>query len=192
VRNAAREEALWRLVEAEGITVKYEALSHVPEKIYGLYLWSKALGPLIILDSSLLHRRRLHKCVLAEEVGHHFTTARSNLLVAHTSYRLEVEMGRDERRALQWATEFLVPNEDLFRAIRKGYRSISELAEYFDVTEWFLHRKLELMPWGWQQPSFRQENRELWRRKTGKTHLHGKGHPYYFTRWKADHHGCNR
>lgn len=168
MRNAARESALWRLVEVEGITVKYEALSHVPESIYGLYVWSRALGPLIILDSSLLYRRQLRKCVLAEEVGHHFTAARSNLLVAHTSYRLEIEMGRDERRALRWATEFLVPDKELFRAIEKGYRTIPDLAEYFDITEWFLQRKLDLTPW--QYRSVRQENRDPGGKKPGETY----------------------
>jgi Zn-dependent peptidase ImmA (M78 family) len=176
-------------VEAEGITVKYEALSHVPERIYGLYMWSRALGPLIILDFSLLQRRRLHKCVLAEEVGHHFTAARSNLLVAHTSYRLEVDMGRDERRALRWATEFLVPDKELFRAIEKGYRTIPELAEYFDTTEWFLCRKLDLTPW--QHQNVGQENRDSWRRMAKQTYLCKKGHPFCFQGW-IHQNGCNR
>lgn len=133
---------LWEIIEREKIGVKYIDLSHVPENIHGLYFYEKRIGPLIILDTQLKHSRRLHKCVLAEEIGHFYTSPRTNLLVTYTSANLQIVESQDERKALQWGTDFLIPDAELIKALAEGYHSCFELAEYFDVTEWFMYRKL--------------------------------------------------
>lgn len=134
-------ERLWQIIHKENIWVEYCRLGG-PEKVRGLYLWYD--GPLILLDEGLLNQPRLHKCVLAEEIRHFYTASpSSNLLVVHTSYSREVAVSRDERRALKWATDFLMPDREFFLALKRGYRTCHDLAEYFDVTEWFVHRKWE-------------------------------------------------
>ncbi len=111
-----------------------------PEWVNGLYLWDD--GPVILLDKRLLKHPRLYKCVLAEEIGHYFTAPVSNLLVVHTSYNREIAMSADERRALKWATDFLIPDHKLLAAMHCGCLTVHELADHFQVTEWFMHRKL--------------------------------------------------
>jgi len=136
---------LWDIVNKENIKVRYKDFSQLPENIHGLYLYDHKLGPIIVLDKQLLHTHRLHKCVLAEEIGHFYTAARTNLLSVHTSANLQTMEAQDERKAAQWATDYLIPDGELFKALEAGYCSCFELAEHFDVTEWFMYRKLGLL-----------------------------------------------
>ncbi|WP_068965013.1 ImmA/IrrE family metallo-endopeptidase [Desulfosporosinus sp. BG] len=136
---------LWDIVIKERIEIRYKDFSSLPENIKGLYIYDQRLGPLIILDKDLHHSYRLHKCVLAEEIGHFYTAARTNLLTVHTSANLQTMEAQDERKAAQWATDFLIPDSELVNALESGCRSCFELAEYFNVTEWFMYRKLGLL-----------------------------------------------
>lgn len=135
---------LWKIIETENIKVKYRDLRSYKSSLHGLYLLDSS-GPLILLDKNIEHNKRLMKCVLAEEIGHYRTAPRTNYLVAYGSYNLQLVMSQDERRALQWATDFLLPDSELCMALEKGHRSCFELAEYFDVTEWFVRMKLGLL-----------------------------------------------
>lgn len=136
---------LWRIVEQEKIRVEYEDMSNIPEKPHGLYMYSVKCGPVIVLDTNILSSPRLMKCVFAEEVGHYFTAPRTNMLVAYTSTSQRIIQSQDERKAMKWATDFYMPTEALLKAIKSGCSSHYELSEWFDVTEWFVYRKLELV-----------------------------------------------
>lgn len=137
-------ENLWEIVDKENITVRYENLLCFPERLHGLYIYDHRIGPLIILGHHLEQNRRLHKCVLAEELGHYKTSPRTNLITTYTSANLKLIQSQDERKAVQWATDFLIPDVQLIEAFRAGCRTCFELAEYFDVTEWFMYRKLHM------------------------------------------------
>lgn len=152
---------LWEIVERENICVRYQDFCNIPENIQGLYLYHKQIGPLIILDKQIQHSRRLHKCVLAEEIGHFYTSPRTNLLVSYTSVNLQVIESQDERKAIQWATDFLIPDHELIKALEKGYRSCFELAEYFDVTESFMYRKLGLLKMCFRRTGLKVKGRHL-------------------------------
>jgi Zn-dependent peptidase ImmA (M78 family) len=71
-------------------------------------------------------------CVLAEELGHYFTSVGDIL-------NLKIESNRkQEIRAKNWAIQKLVPFDELVYAHQQGYVNVYELAEYFDVTEDFM------------------------------------------------------
>jgi len=154
-------ERLWNIVDRENINVRYEDLSHAPEKIHGLYLYVQRLGPIIILDKYIHHSYRLHKCVLAEEIGHFYTAPRTNILTVHTSANLQTMESQDERKAGQWATDFLIPDRELIKALESGCRSCFELAEYFDVTEWFMYRKLGFLKMCFRRTGLKVKGRHL-------------------------------
>lgn len=154
-------ERLWNIVDRENIDVQYKDLSHLPENINGLYLYYQRLGPLIILDKQLLHFRRLHKCVLAEEIGHFYTNPRTNMLLSYTSINLQIKESQDERKAIQWGTDFLIPDSELVKALAEGYRSCFELAEYFEVTESFMYRKLGLLKSCFRRTGLKVKGRDL-------------------------------
>lgn len=152
---------LLKIIEKENIKIRYEDLSHIPERTHGLYIYDNRTGPFIILDNYLKHNRRLHKCVLAEEIGHFITAPRTNLVTAYTSANLKIIQSQDERKAIQWATDFLIPDSKLTTALEAGNRSCFELAEYFDVTEWFMYRKLGLLKMCFRRTGLKVRGKDL-------------------------------
>lgn len=76
-------------------------------------------------------------CVLAEELGHHFTT------VGDILDQSKVENRKQELRARAWAYQKLLPLESFILAHRTGIRNRYELADYLNVTEGFLDSALK-------------------------------------------------
>ena len=75
-------------------------------------------------------------CVLAEELGHHYTTVGNILDQSKTENR------KQERRARLWAYRKMFDVIDLISAYKYGCRNQYELAEYLGVTEQFLEDAL--------------------------------------------------
>lgn len=161
-------ERLWNIIDRENIKVRYEDLSRAPEKIHGLYLYDNRVGPLIILDQHLHHLHQLHRCVLAEEIGHFYTAARTNLLIVHTSANLKTMESQDELKAARWATNFLIPDNEFVKALEDGYYNCFDLADYFSVTQWFMYRKLEFFKIRFGETVLKFEGRDLF--KTAMVH----------------------
>ena len=76
-------------------------------------------------------------CVIAEELGHHYTTAGDIL------DQSEVINRKLEKTARNWGYEKLVGITDLVNAYKSGVRNRHELAELLGVTEEFLEEALE-------------------------------------------------
>lgn len=75
---------------------------------------------------------------LSHELGHHIKGA---------LYRKEtpcITRGRCELRANTWAAHRLIPIRSLYAAFRKGCVEVWQLAEYFDVTEDFILKTIEI------------------------------------------------
>lgn len=71
-------------------------------------------------------------CVLAEELGHHYTTTGDIMDQTDAASR------KQELQARVWAYNRLIGLQGLISAHRHGCRSRYEAAEYLDVTEDFL------------------------------------------------------
>ena len=71
-------------------------------------------------------------CVLAEELGHHYTTVGDILDQNDTGNR------KQEQRARLWAYNKLIGLMGIVNAYNHHCQSLSESAEYLDVTEEFL------------------------------------------------------
>ena len=76
-------------------------------------------------------------CVLAEELGHHYTTE-GNIL-----HQSKAENRKQERRARLWAYKMAFDLVDLVSAYKHGCRNRYEIAEYLEVTEQFLQEALD-------------------------------------------------
>lgn len=76
-------------------------------------------------------------CVLAEELGHHYTSA-GNILDLEKPENI-----KQERRARMWAYNEQIGLIGIINAYKRGCRNIHEMAEYLDVTEEFLQDALE-------------------------------------------------
>jgi len=160
-------QKIYEIAENEEIYIAYDDLQKIGD-IQGFYTIDPRAGPIIVLDLSLLSQPRLHRCVAAHELGHHFYPPRINAttIIAfyrsnqYTSYsQKEIIVGQDENRALKWATELLMPSEAVRTAIKEGYNTIHLLADYFSVTEWFARAKIGFL----RREERDQERKVKWR-----------------------------
>lgn len=76
-------------------------------------------------------------CVLAEELGHYYTSEGDIL------DQSKIENRKQEKRARNWAYKKLVPLEKLVQASNEGIQTKYELAEYLAVTEEFLENAIK-------------------------------------------------
>lgn len=76
-------------------------------------------------------------CVLAEELGHHYTT------VGNILDQFSVSNRKQELRARMWAYNKLIGLLGIVKSYEHGCRSLYDMAEYLDVTEEFLRDALE-------------------------------------------------
>ena len=130
---------LLSLAHAEGIICRYVRL---PAPFLGLYDARPEEPPLILLHENLENNRRLLRCIFAEELGHHFTSS-GNLLAFARSDKIYVTL-KQEKNAIWWAVQHLVPISALTSAIQKGLILTNELAEHFNVTERFMGTSIRL------------------------------------------------
>ncbi|NSW83353.1 MAG: hypothetical protein HPY90_08775 [Syntrophothermus sp.] len=94
-------QKLFDLAEQEGIIVRW--WDFIPP-VRGLYWAPKDLPPVIGLDNSLQYDHRTLRCVLAEELGHHFTASVNRTFC---SYRDRIWFSREELRAHRWVALYL-------------------------------------------------------------------------------------
>ncbi len=90
-----------------------------------------------IAINSKLETTTEKKCILAEELGHYYTTAGDILNQNNIANR------KQEHIARKWGYEKLIPLMDLIKASFKCCSNLYELAEYLNVTEEFLRDTLQ-------------------------------------------------
>lgn len=121
------------------------------------------------LDSSLRFDWRQQKCILAEEIGHILFPPRSGHVRYHSKSFIysdcidrsltKIIVAQDERKALQWATSVLMPDVEFWGAVKDGANTVYQLAEWFNVEEWFVLLKI-----GFIRRQAREEGQRLkWR-----------------------------
>jgi Zn-dependent peptidase ImmA (M78 family) len=120
-------ETLLQTAEDEQIEV-YEII--FPGGIKGLY------GDSVIAINKRIETLKEKKCVLAEELGHHFTTS------GNITDLKRVCNSKQEGQARKWSYEKLVPLTSIIQASFECCTILYELAEYLDVTEEFLREAL--------------------------------------------------
>lgn len=118
------------------LLIEYEGEVRVKEKplLYefkGLYKNGK-----ILIDNKIVTDTE-KRCVLAEEIGHHYKTF-GNII----DFR-DIRNQKQELIARNWAYEKLCPLSSIVQAYDKGISGRFELAEYLNVTEEFLLEAVE-------------------------------------------------
>lgn len=123
-------------MEYEKLMIKYEKevkIKELPLKygFKGLYKNKK-----IIIDSNI-ETNKEKTCILAEELGHHFTS------YGDIIDQSNIGNVKQELRARVWAYERLVGIVDLINAHKAGVRGRYELAEFLEIPECFLLEAIE-------------------------------------------------
>lgn len=116
-------EKLLQETEKEGIEV---IEMHFKGGLKGLYC-----DNIIALSKSLVNDTE-RKCVLAEELGHHYKTVGNILDQSNIVNR------KQERIARAWGYDRLIGITGLINAYKNGCRNGYEIAEYLNVSEEFL------------------------------------------------------
>lgn len=76
-------------------------------------------------------------CVLAEELGHHYTSVGNIIDLSSVQNR------KQERQARLWAYNKQIGLSGIIRAFNRGCKNSHEIAEYLEVTEEFLCEAIE-------------------------------------------------
>lgn len=105
-----------------GITVKEKPLKSGDGRIYN--------NRIAIRES--IETTATKSCVLAEELGHYYTTVGNILDQSDTNNR------KQENIARRWAFQKLLPFENIIFAVQDGHVDTWDIAEYLDVDEAFL------------------------------------------------------
>lgn len=126
------KDKLLGLVEDEGI---YLVHWDFEAPVNGFYYHEDGLRPTIGIAKRISDNTPLYTCVLAEELGHYYTSAGQGLPVKGFSYSQRLDINRAEYIAQKWAALKLMPAEKVRQALASGIREIWELAEEFGVTE---------------------------------------------------------
>jgi len=117
-------------LEVEGLQWHWENL---PATIWALYR-RRQKGAEVLLSKILCGQpNRLVRSVVFEELGHHHTLEPS-VPVAWPIYSQQIHASRQETRALRWAAEHLISEEEWYDVGADCGWNVEVMAEALDVT----------------------------------------------------------
>ena len=132
---------LFTLAESEGIAIEWWDFNPPLEAVY----WAMPELPPVIGLSYVVSSNQAHlREVLAEELGHHFTSVGHALPHTFFHYRDRLLVSKSEYHAIRWAANYLIPQHKLQKAMECGITTRWELAEHFNVTEQMMNFRLRL------------------------------------------------
>ena len=128
-----KTEKLYKIAESKNITLDFFPMPETHSAVLdmgGRYF--------IAVDPKVLGSSALERVCIAHELGHCETGSTYNI------YSPLDLRAKHENRANKWAVDVLIGRAALESAIKKGYRDICSLAEYFSVTEDFMKKAIEV------------------------------------------------
>lgn len=131
------------LLIAEQQHIVVEAFDFSPP-IQGIYIVEEGVPPLIGLNNGLRYNMPQLRSIMAEELGHHFTTVGIHTPQEYHNYTDRLRIDRCEHKALRWAANYLIPDQQLRAVFHDGIDTVSTLAEHFLVTPEIVRFKLRL------------------------------------------------
>ncbi len=130
---------IFKIINNENILLEEINLSH--NYLKGIYFNIPGVPPTIGIKESIVPYSCIYISVLAEELGHHFTTS-GNLLDTSINYIDELEKNKKEKKAKLWAANFLISDDEFIQALYYCISTIYDMAEYFNVTEEIIKYKI--------------------------------------------------
>lgn len=130
---------IYNLIEEENIIL--EEVNFNQSNIEGIYFKVPGLSPTIGIHKNIVTDTRKYISVLAEELGHHFTSI-GDLSAECVTYNQKINKSKQEKRARIWAANYLISDEEINRAIIQNIGNIYALSIHFNVTEEIIKYKL--------------------------------------------------
>lgn len=133
-------DKMLKLADSENIVV--EKFDFAPP-LRGIYICQPNRAPTIGLASSLdsIAERR---SIMAEELGHHFTTGSYCLCREFYNYSVRQNIDKIEYKALRWAANYLISDDELLDAFYEGIDDARSLAERFSVMPEIIRLRIKL------------------------------------------------
>lgn len=135
-------EQLYTVADNHNIKIYFFNLKEIG--CLGLNIEKEEVGHMIFLDRSLLNNQKLHTEILAHELGHFFTTI-GNYVNKSSSYNNMLIKNKCENKANRWAYDYLIPEKELIKILKRKITKLEDIAEYFDVRVEFLIKRLEYL-----------------------------------------------
>lgn len=130
---------IFNIISNEKIILEETSLKYSYSK--GLYFKVPGIPPTIAIDKSIISYSYKYISILAEELGHHFTTY-GDLLEDSDTYSEKLMKNKQENIAKLWAANFLISDEDFVQALYNCISNIHDMAEHFNVTEEIIKYKI--------------------------------------------------
>ena len=124
-------DKLLKICATSGIHIERTKL---PTNMKAFYYSDQDIDPVISIDYSVDNQNEV-ACVLAEEVGHYYTSS-GNLLTDSDLHKSIVR--KQENIAKRWAFKYMVSLSDLINAHNASCQTLNEVAEFLNITEEFL------------------------------------------------------
>ena len=133
---------IYNLISECKIILEYQELS---SKVLGIYHKDSGID-LIIINQSIVENESLHKAILAEELGHYFTSIGVNIPMKYIKYSEHLKIDKCEEKAIRWAANYLIPLPELIDLLKNPYnRSCEFLSDFFGVSMEFFVKRLEFL-----------------------------------------------
>ncbi|WP_202707630.1 ImmA/IrrE family metallo-endopeptidase [Sporosalibacterium faouarense] len=132
---------LFDLCDEQGIIIDY---GNLPNNVLGMYVKNMDMPAIIGIDRSIENNEEQLLIVLAEELGHHFTTT-GEFVGPFFHYRDRLKLNKAELMAMKWAVRFLIPIQQLKDVLSAGSCSFSDIANKLQVPTEILYKRLELL-----------------------------------------------
>lgn len=132
-------EKLFRIAEDNCIVIEYVKFRN---NILGIYYKEPDVIPAIGINQLIMNDSNKLTCVLAEELGHHFTTS-DDLTAEYYCYSDAVLTDKAELLALKWAAHMLLTPNEIVQAYA-ACNNTFECADILEVTEDFLIKSIDI------------------------------------------------
>ncbi|MGL4569667.1 MAG: ImmA/IrrE family metallo-endopeptidase [Clostridium sp.] len=129
---------IYELIETEDIILEEV---YFKENIKGIYFKVPGINPTIGINKSIISDTKKYISVLAEELGHHFTSI-GDLTAEAVTYSEQLNKSRQEIRARRWAANYLISDTEITAAILQNRSTLYGLSLHFNVTEEIIKYKL--------------------------------------------------
>ena len=122
-------DKLYKLCEDENIQIEWVSFNPC---ILGVYISDKDIPPTIALNKSIFNDRLKTMEILAEEVGHHFTT-NGNYANRLLHYSDRVRLSKEEQKAARWACNFLISEDELIEMLDVSFGILYDKLRFCSV-----------------------------------------------------------
>ncbi|MGG7077636.1 ImmA/IrrE family metallo-endopeptidase [Clostridium sardiniense] len=130
---------IYDLIEKENIIL--EEVEFKQYYIEGIYFKVPELSPAIGINKNIISDTKKYISVLAEELGHHFTSI-GDLSAECVTYTQKINRSKQENRARIWAANFLISDDEIVGALTHNINTLYGLSDHFNVTEEIIKYKL--------------------------------------------------